>query len=221
MTTPQTFDTRPPRRRRKDARPAELVAAAADLFSEKGFAATRLDDVAARAGVSKGTLYLYFDSKEALFKAVIREGIVPALEEGEAMLERFEGSAAELLRSLLLGWWQLFGTTRFGGIPKLIIGEARNFPEIAAFYHEAVIRRGRGLLRRVLERGTASGEFRRIDVDVALDVIFAPVLMLAIWRHSMSVCDAGHDPAHYLETHLDLALRGLTARDRPETRKTA
>ena len=82
-----------PRQRRKEARPAELMAAALELFVEKGFAATRLDDVAARAGVSKGTLYLYFDSKEALFKAVIQEGIVPILEEGAGLVDSFAGSA--------------------------------------------------------------------------------------------------------------------------------
>ncbi len=92
-----------PRRRRKDARPSELTAAALDLFVEKGFAATRLDDVAARAGVSKGTLYLYFDSKEALFKAVIEEGIVPALAAAEQQLAGFQGPSADLLQALLNG----------------------------------------------------------------------------------------------------------------------
>lgn len=209
----------PARRRRKDARPAELVAAAIDLFVERGYAATRLDDVAARAGVSKGTLYLYFGSKEELFKAVIREGIVPALEHGESVVSNFEGSTTELLRWIIHGWWQLIGATRFGGIPKLMISEARNFPEVANFYHEAVIVRGRNLLGQVLKRGIESGEFRDLDIDVAIDVIFAPVLLLAIWRHSWSVCDAGHDPATYLDTHLGLLLDGLKANDPPRGRK--
>lgn len=219
MTPTSLVPAAPLRRRRKDARPAELVAAAADLFSEKGFAATRLDDVASRAGVSKGTLYLYFDSKEALFRAVIREGIVPALEHGEAVFNQFEGSSGELLRWLLLGWWELIGSSRFGGIPKLMMGEARNFPEIAAFYHEAVISRGRALLGQALKRGIAAGEFRPLDVDVAIDVIFAPVLLLAIWRHSWSICDAGHEPANYLRTHLDLVLQGLAAAPANKERK--
>ncbi len=210
----------PARRRRKDARPAELVEAAIDLFVERGYAATRLDDVAARAGVSKGTLYLYFSSKEDLFKAVIREGIVPALEHGESVVSGFEGSTAELLRWIIHGWWQLIGATRFGGIPKLMISEARNFPEVANFYHEAVIVRGRNLLGQVLKRGIETGEFRDLDVAVAVDVMFAPVLLLAIWRHSLSVCDAGHDPEIYLDTHLGLLLDGLKATDPPRGRKT-
>ena len=86
--------------RRKGARPSELLAAALNLFVEKGFAATRLDDVAARAGVSKGTLYLYFDNKEALFKAVVQEGIVPVIDEGEALVRDYRGSAPELLRQI-------------------------------------------------------------------------------------------------------------------------
>lgn len=149
-----------PRRRRKEARPSELTAAALALFVEKGFAATRLDDVAARAGVSKGTLYLYFNSKEALFKSVIEQGILPALSEGEAMLAQHQGSAAELVRDLLLGWWQLVGSTELGGIPKLMVSEAANFPELAHYYHDQVIVRGRRLLLEALQRGLASGEFR-------------------------------------------------------------
>lgn len=199
-----------PRQRRKEARPAELMAAALELFVEKGFAGTRLDDVAARAGVSKGTLYLYFDSKEALFKAVIQEGIVPILEEGAGLVDSFEGSAGELLCLLISEWWQRIGNTHLGGVPKLIISEARNFPELAVYYHDAVIMRGRNLMRRTLQRGIASGEFRAVDIETAIDVIFAPVLMMVIWRYSLGACcGKAHDPQVYLQTHLDLALRGL------------
>ncbi|PKO84691.1 MAG: TetR family transcriptional regulator [Betaproteobacteria bacterium HGW-Betaproteobacteria-11] len=199
-----------PRQRRKQARPAELMTAALELFIARGFAATRLEDVATHAGVSKGTLYLYFDSKEALFKAVIREGIVPVLDEGAALVEGFAGSAAELLRALILAWWQRVGETPLGGIPKLMISEARNFPEVAAYYDEAVITPGRDLLRRALARGMASGEFRHLDLETAIDVIFAPVLMLLIWRHSLGACGCRqHDPQSFLATHLSLVLQGL------------
>ena len=136
------------RRRRKDERPSELVAAALDLFVERGFAATRLDDVAARAGVSKGTLYLYFESKEALFKAVIEEAIVPLLASAEDVIANDQGTSIDLLRRLLNGWWEQIGATRLAGVPKLIIAEARNFPAVAQYYHDAVIVRGRALLDR-------------------------------------------------------------------------
>lgn len=204
-----------PRQRRKQARPAELVAAALELFVEKGFAGTRLEDVAARAGVSKGTLYLYFDSKEALFKAVIQEGIVPVLEEGAGLVDRFTGSSADLLRALLGEWSQRIGNTHLAGVPKLMISEAGNFPELAIYYHDAVITRGRDLMRRTLERGIASGEFRAIDVETAIDLIFAPVLMLVIWRYSLGACcGIKHDPQTYLKNHLDLTLGGLLAGNR-------
>ena len=109
----------------------ELIAAALELFVQRGFAATRLDDVAKRAGVSKGTLYLYFDSKEALFKAAIAEGLIPVLDDIDPMLETFTGGTSELMEALLLHWWRNVGATPLGGIPKLLISEARNFPDIA------------------------------------------------------------------------------------------
>lgn len=200
----------PPRRRRKEARPSELTAAALELFVEKGFAATRLEDVAARAGVSKGTLYLYFDSKEALFKAVILEGIIPALAEGEAILARHAGSAFDLLQSLLNNWWAMIGDTHLSGVAKLMISEARNFPEVAQFYYENVIKRGRALIGAALERGMASGEFRPMDINTCIDVVIAPVLMLNIWRHSMACClGAQANPREYLNIHLDLLRQGL------------
>ena len=197
------------RRRRKDARPAELTSAALDLFVEKGFSATRLDDVAARAGVSKGTLYLYFDSKEALFKAVIAEGIVPTLAAAEERVAAYGGPAVGLLRELLFGWWQAIGATRLAGVPKLIISESRNFPEVAQYYHDQVIVRGRALLRTALQRGIASGEFRPLDVETAIDVIIAPLLMLVIWRFSLCFCGQQSDPETYLDTHFDLLVHGL------------
>ncbi|MBI3096148.1 MAG: TetR/AcrR family transcriptional regulator [Rhodocyclales bacterium] len=210
-----------PRQRRKEARPAELMAAALELFVEKGFVGTRLEDVAARAGVSKGTLYLYFDSKEALFKAVIQEGIVPILEQGAGLVDRFEGSASDLLRALIREWWQRIGNTHLAGVPKLMISEAGNFPELATYYHDTVIVRGRDLMRRVLQRGIAAGEFRAVDVETAIDVIFAPVLMMLIWRHSLGACcGVAHDPQVYLGTHLDLALCGLMAPVASNKRRT-
>ena len=200
----------PPRKRRKEARPSELTAAALNLFVEKGFAATRLEDVAQHAGVSKGTLYLYFDSKEALFKAVIQEGIVPVMAENEAIAAQHSGSSFDLLEKLLRNWWQRIGQTGFAGIPKLMVAEARNFPDVAHFYYENVIKRGRALVGAALERGMASGEFRRLDVETTIDVIIAPILMLLIWRHSMACCQSTEgDPGLYLQIHVDLLRQGL------------
>ena len=200
----------PLRKRRKEARPSELTAAALGLFVEKGFAATRLEEVALRAGVSKGTLYLYFDSKEALFKAVIQEGMMPVVAEGEAIAARHEGSAADLLQRLLENWWVRIGETEYAGIPKLMVSEARNFPEVAQFYYENVIRRGRALVGAALERGMASGEFRRMDIETTIEVVIAPILMLLIWRFSMGACQSNQaDPRQYLAIHMDLLRQGL------------
>src|SRR3954463_14843617 len=125
-------DDAPARRgRRKEARPGELLDAALDLFVEKGFAATRSEEVAARAGVSKGTLFLYFPSKEELFKAVVRENISGRFQEWRDEFGTFEGNTADMLRYCTKVWWERMGSTKASGITKLIISEARNFPEIA------------------------------------------------------------------------------------------
>lgn len=198
-----------PRQRRKEARPAELMAAALDLFVERGFAATRLDDVAARAGVTKGTLYLYFDSKESLFKAVVENGIVSRIDEALRVLEGYQGSMADLLREIFIRWWRELGATQLGGISKLIVAEAGNFPEVAAFYHEAVIQRGERLIKQLLTTGIERGEFRSIDVEASHHVVIAPILTLMIWTHSFAICGRAIDPERYLAAHLDLLLNGL------------
>lgn len=203
-------DSPAPRKRRKDARPAELSAAALALFVEKGFAATRLEDIATRAGVSKGTLYLYFDSKEALFKAVIQEGVVPVVAENEAIAAGHSGTSFALLEKLLDNWWKKIGQTDFAGIPKLMVAEARNFPDVAQFYYENVICRFRALAGKALERGMVSGEFRHMDVETTIDVIIAPILMLVIWRFSLACCQKGEaDTSLYLRIHMDLLRQGL------------
>ena len=201
-----------PRRRRKDARPAELLAAALELFVDKGFAATRLTDVAARAGVAKGTLYLYFDSKEALFRAVVEQGIVPLFAAAENEMDGYAGGSAELLCHFLTRWQQQIGATRLAGLYKLIIAEAHNFPELAQYYHDQVIVRGRALLGAVLQRGIASGEFRAVDVDSTINVVIAPLLMLIVWRFSLSACGPDEiDSEVLLQTHFDLLVHGLSA----------
>ena len=204
--------------RRKEARPAELMAAALDLFVERGYAATRLDDVAARAGVSKGTLYLYFPSKEELFKAVIRSGIVPLIERGERLLEEHKGSAAALLREIVFSWWESVGNTKLGGIPKLMFSECRNFPEIGKFYYDEVISRGHRLMQSVLETGMKNGEFRAMDANYAMRLILAPMVFLLLWRHSFDFCDSKHiDADRYLEQHLDMITNGLVPRGRDQS----
>jgi len=208
-------------RRRKEARPAELTAAALELFVEKGFAATRLDEVAARAGVSKGTLYLYFESKEDLFKAVIREGLLPLLAEGEELMASMPGPASELFKAIVMRWWEIVGEGPIGGIPKLIFAEARNFPEIARFYADEVIERGKRLFVAVFQRGIDSGEFRPFDPNTLVHLVISPLIMRVIWKHSLDCCGVTNVPIDaYLREYLELTLRGLRS-DVPSTQGSA
>src|SRR6266850_1189778 len=172
-------------RRMPEARPAEILNAALDAFVENGFAATRLEDVAQRAGVSKGTLYLYFDSKEALFKAVVRENIVPFIERAEHRADAYQGSSRDLLVEVVRGWWNDMHESRMTGLPKLILSEASNFPEAARVYFDEVVQRVRRLFARTLERGIERGEFRPLDVEYTVRVVMAPVVMGLIYKHSL------------------------------------
>jgi AcrR family transcriptional regulator len=205
-------ETKPRWERRKEARPQELLAAALDLFVERGYAAARLDDVAARAGVSKGTLYLYFANKEELFKAVVRENVVPVLGEFEGIIDAYEGPSKELFREIALGWWERFGNTKLSGIAKLIMAESGNFPEVTRFYHDEVISRVKTMIVRMLESGIQRGEFRQVDVSQATNVLIAPVIMLMMWKHSFGACHVEPiSPGQYLNTYIDLFLNGLLA----------
>jgi AcrR family transcriptional regulator len=198
--------------RRKDARPLELVDAALELFVERGFSSTRLDDVAKRAGVSKGTLYLYFDSKDDLFKAVVREGIVSRIAVFEKYLNDSDKTATVLLEELIRAWWEQIASTKLGGISKLMMSEAGNFPELAKFYHAEVMTRGCGLFKTVMERGMASGEFRKVETEYAERVCSAPMVMLMLWRNSFDLCcGINLDPEGYLQTYTQMMVRALKA----------
>src|SRR5262245_30136273 len=198
------------RRRMPEARSAEILNAALDAFVENGFAATRLEDIAERAGVSKGTLYLYFESKEALFKAVIRETIVPVLEREEQRADAFTGPSRELLAETIRSWWTAISESRMTGLPKLVLAESTNFPEAARIYFDEVVLRVRALFARVLRRGIERGEFRTLDVDYTVRVVMAPVVMALIWKHSLVKCQI--DPIDFdrqIDVLVDLVLNGV------------
>ena len=200
-----------PRRRRKDARPQELLAAALTLFVEKGFAATRAEEVAQLAGVSKGTLYLYYPSKEELLKAVISHNLSERIAEGAAMAAGHDGSAAHLLRVILVDWWRQLYDSPASGVFKLVITEVRNFPEIADYYAREVIEPAHRLLGGIVQRGIAQGEFRTVDVDNAVHSLALPLVMLCLHRHSLGACAVDwHLDAHaFIAQHVALVLDGL------------
>jgi len=208
--TPSKRQSQPRWKRRKEARPEELVAAALDVFVERGYEAATLADVARHAGVTKGTIYLYFASKEALFKAVVRETIVPVIAQGEALAQSFTGSARELLERLVREYWRLVGETRLAGIPKLMMAEAATFPELTSFYYDEVVTRGHRLMAGVIERGVKNGEFRPVNVMVAAKLAMSPLMHAVVVRRAFASCmPEGFNVQNYLDTHIELYLHGI------------
>lgn len=194
--------------RRSSERPQEIVAAALDLFSERGFAATRLDDVAQRAGVSKATIYLYFKNKEELFFAIVRENILPHVDEAETLFAQFKGSRSELIRLLIQHFGAMMAERRIGAVIKLILSESGNFPHVVDYYYENVIQRGIGLLSRIIEIGIEEGEFKPCAPRDAAKLIAFPVVMANVWAETF-----GHqepiDRAKFLQLHAETVLSGL------------
>lgn len=195
--------------RRKEERPEEIVDAALQLFSEKGFAATRMSDVARQAGISKGTLYLYFDSKEAIFREVVRQVIEPQIDHNESMVDEFEGTAPELLALITRGMWHGVCNSRLSAIPKLIISESTTFPELAQYFVDHVVKRSRKLLIRVIEKGIERGELMDCNPVTTARLIAAPLVHAAIWMHSLSVYDDDQDADEYIGQFIGILLHGI------------
>jgi AcrR family transcriptional regulator len=201
-----------PRRRRKQQRPGEIIEAAVQEFARRGFAATRLEDVAERAGVTKGTIYVYFKDKADLFKAAARSSLEPALTEIENLAANFDGSAEELLRAHIKSVYpKLVQNPRAAQLMRLLIAEGPQFPELVEFYYREIISHGLALLRRVVERGVARGEFRRTRALEFPQVIFGPVIAAMTWNLLLSNLHPIDFDA-YAQTHLDVILNGLKAR---------
>jgi AcrR family transcriptional regulator len=199
-----------PRQRRKDERPHELLEAALALFVEKGFSATRAEEIAQRAGVSKGTLYLYYPSKEELLKVVFAHYLSARIAGTAAQVRRAQGPMAPVLRETLVAWWREVYASPASGTFKLIIAEARNFPDIAAFYVREVIEPGHQLVAEILGRGVASGEFRDVDVESAVHSLLLPMVMLCTHKHALGACTRHSiDADKFIADHVELVLRGL------------
>ena len=174
------------------------------------FSATRLDDVAKRAGISKGTLYLYFDSKQALFQAVVETLIGPQLKQIEKLVDEFEGSNQALLRQLIQGWWRNVGETNISAIPKLIVSEAGNFPELARFFVTNVVSRMRTIFEGIISNGVASGEFKSCDIKHVARALMSPMVLAAIWERSLKHFDSEeYDTQAYLNVQVDVMINGM------------
>jgi AcrR family transcriptional regulator len=206
----------PPRQRRKEARPQELLDAALELFVEKGYAAARAEEVAQRAGVSKGTLYLYYPSKEELFKAVIAQALTARLEATALEVQAWQGSMGALLEDRLVRWWQQVYASPASGIFKIVVAEVRNFPEIADFWIHNVIEPGGALIGSIIRRGVESGEFRRVDdVDSVVHSLVLPMVMVCVHRHGLAACSQHKiDGQRFIAGHVALVVRGLARKPR-------
>jgi len=213
----ETAKTPAPRwRRRAEARPAEILEAALTVFSARGFAAAKLDDVAKEAGVSKGTLYLYFASKEALFEAMALELMrVPVLAQLETIAKA--RTATEGLQQLIRFMTRMLDDPRRSALPKLIIAESAGFPQLASIWLKSVIQPVRQRLVQLIEAGIESGEFRKVDPWETAKLVIAPFLLSAIWRRTFEQFDNRRfDLAALLRQHTEFLLRGLAADGRGE-----
>jgi AcrR family transcriptional regulator len=196
--------------RRKLARPSEILDAAVAVFAEKGFAAARMEDIARRAGVTKGTIYLYFQGKEDVFKTLARESIGQTIAANAAIARQFEGPSSDLIRTVLSAIANLVLTSDRIVLPKIIISEAGNFPELARFYREEVVDRGLALMTGIVERGIARGEFRKLPGDHVARLCITPILFIVLWRTTFARFDATPiDVNAFIQTHIDILLKGL------------
>jgi AcrR family transcriptional regulator len=196
--------------RRAEDRPREICAAALELFAERGFAAAKLEDIARRAGVSKATLYLYFEDKEDLFRAVIRDTVAPNLSGIRETVQGADMPFADVVRALLPRFAELTERVPIGAVAKIVIGESRNFPELAKVYYDHVVSQAIGLISGVLEKAQASGEIRRGDPRLQAMSLMGPMLMGLLWRETL--VPAGGAPIDFdalAKQHAETVLEGL------------
>ena len=197
-------------RRRKQARPGEIIAAALAVFSEKGFAGARLEDIAARAGISKGALYLYFATKEDLFHAVVAEAFAPNLAAVRQAAEGFDGAFADLARFLVPRLARIAADAGIGGVLKMVIGESRNFPTLAKVWHDALVSPALATVAGLIERAQSKGEVKPGDARIYALGLIAPVVLGVIWGETFAPVGA---PAFDLDAiarqHVETALAGM------------
>jgi len=168
-------------RRLPEERPRQILDAALEVFGERGLAVSRLDDIAKRAGLSKGTIYLYFPNKEELFREVVRNTVVSNIETSEQEISAMGGSASDALTRSLRAYWTFLRSAKFAPLFRLIHAEIQNFPDLARFYADEVVSRRLRLLASIVERGVESGEFRRVDPLAAARMLAAPFVIHGLW----------------------------------------
>ena len=202
-------DDAPKWRRRKTARPGEIVAAALEVFADKGFAAAKLDDIARHAGVSKGALYLYFETKEDIFRAVVRAAITPNLETVRAAAAAFDGPFAQLAPMILSRMAQVIGAGRLASVAKMVIGESRNFPDLAKIWHDDVVSVAIGMLSDLIARAQARGEVRPGDPRLYAFSLAGPLLMGVLFGEVFGAVAAPPDLQALAAQHAQTMLHGM------------
>jgi len=181
VTVSLPANTEPRWRRLPEERPAQIIKAALTEFGERGLSGARLDDIAKRAGLSKGTIYLYFPNKEELFREVVRFTVVSQLEESERQFGEVTGSATEALTLFMRTFWRFIRSSQFAPLFRLIHAEIHNYPDLARFYAEEVVTRRHRLIASIIARGVETGEFRDVDPTVAARMLTAPFVMHGLW----------------------------------------
>lgn len=212
-------ETKPKWNRRKDARPAEIIEAAVDVFIEHGFAAAKLSDVATRAGVVKGTLYRYFDTKEDLFRAVVQHVVATNLQAIEQAAQAFRGALAELVPVLLIRAAEGMGDGRVPALARMVIAESRAFPDLARIWHDNVVSRVLGLLSGLIADAQARGEVRAGDPTAYAFSIVGPMVTGMLF-HELFGAASPHAPnlVTLATQHAETVLRGLSVKS--DTRRS-
>ncbi len=191
-------------RRRKEDRPQEITDAAFQAFAENGYAATRVEEVARRAGVSKGLMYLYFRTKEELFKAVIRSVVMRRVDALVEVVESTELSSADFVRGPLADFMKHIPGSPVAIVIRLLLSEGPRHPDLVDYYWENVVSKGLAAIRRLFERGVERGEFRRSAVSEMPQLLLAPVIVAVIWRLLFASRDLDSD--RLIDAHIDMLL---------------
>lgn len=196
------------REQQKEARRIAIIDAALEEFTAQGFTATKLDDVAVRAGIGKGTIYLYFDSKESLFEEVVRRNLFPGRDLAMKNFDEFEGTASEQLSYHFRNMYAFMQNEKIAPLCAMVMGEAIRFPELSRFFYNEMISKSKPIIRGIIQRGIESGEFRPMAEKVYNQMLIAPVMIGSLWNLQFGEMELV-DMQNYAEEHIDFMLRAL------------
>jgi AcrR family transcriptional regulator len=209
-------DERGPKfRRRAEARPDEVLDAALELFVEKGFATTRVEDIAARAGLSKGAVYLYFPSKEAILEGLVKRAVLPIANNAMGIFESYAGDPRPVISAALKMVAGRLSDPKLVAIPRLLVREMINFPHFAQMYREAVLDRVMPVVERLIRNGIEEGYFRQVDPELTLRSIVGPIVLHLLIAEIFGITPAGGlSIERLIDNHLTILFDGLSAPQR-------